>query len=141
MAKSSNGLCSGLSSIGSNGSTHNLVEGSLFHLHTTLLSTYTLHSSQSYVTLYTASHNTTIDMSDVCDNSGTICALVALSGCHGMFILHVCVDLLALSPGSFIEIGLDVGIMSITGVPGKTKCHVAPVSAMAITTAILSFLC
>ena len=65
-----------------------------------------------------------------------MCALVALSGSHGMLILHVCVDLMTPASGRQIEIGFFVGWMSMTGVPGKTKCPVAPASAIAISTAI-----
>ena len=75
-------------------------------------------------------------MRDVYANPGTICALVALSGNHVMFILHVCVDLITLLLGRLIEIGLDVGNTSITGVPGETKCPVAPASTTTILTAI-----
>ena len=98
-----------------------MVEGSLFPLHATLFSEYTLHLSSSYVTLHPASHKTAFDMSNICANPGTIYALVALSGSHGVFILHVCVDLIILSLGRFIEIGLDVGNISITGVSHETK--------------------
>ena len=51
-----------------------------------------------------------------------------------MMILNVYVDLMILPSGRFIEIGLIVGNVSMTGVPGKTKCPVAPVSAMAMST-------
>ena len=67
---------------------------------------------------------------------GTMCALVALSGSHGMLILHVCVDFITLPSGRLIGMGIDVGSISITEVPGSTKCPVAPASATAISTAI-----
>ena len=123
-------------SLDSNGSSYNLVEGSLFLLHTTLFSKYTLYSFLSYVTLHCASHNTAIVMRDGCANPGTVFALVSLYVSHGMFVLHVCVDLITLPSGRFIEIGFDVGnnMPITTGVPGRTKYHVAPVSATAIST-------
>ena len=65
-----------------------------------------------------------------------MCTLVALSGRHGMFILHVCVDFITLPLGRLIEIGFDAGSMSITGVLGNTKWPVGPASATAILTAI-----
>ena len=65
-----------------------------------------------------------------------MCALVALSGSHGMFILHVCVDIITLPSGRLIEIGLDVGSASITEVPGNKKYPMAPASDTAISIAI-----
>ena len=112
------------------------MEGSLLPLHNILPSKCTLHSSSSYVTLYPASHHTTTETSGVCASPGTMCAVVALSGSHGMFILHVCIDFITLPSGRLIEIGLDVGSTSTTGVTGSTKCPVAPASATAILTAI-----
>ena len=53
-----------------------------------------------------------------------------------MLVLHVCIDFTTLPSGRLIEIRLDVGSMSITGVPGSTKCPVVPASATAILTAI-----
>ena len=125
-------LCTSTSLLGSNSSTHNLVKGSLFSLDTILPLKYTLHSLLSYVTLHPALHNTAIEISNVWASPGTICALVVLSSSHGMFILHVCVDLITLLSGRFIEIGLGVGSKSTTGVPDNTKCPVVPASATTI---------
>ena len=86
--------------------------------------------------MHPASHNTAIEISDVCANPGIICAFFALSSSYGMFILHVCVDFITLPSGRLIEIGLDVGSTPSTGVPGNTKFPVAPASATAIMTAI-----
>ena len=112
-----------------------MVEGSLFPLHTILPSKYTLYSS-SYVTLHRSLHSISIEISDVWASPGTICALVDLSSSYGMFILHVCVDFITLPSGRLIEIGLDVGRTSITGVPGNAKFPVAPASATTISTTI-----
>ena len=65
-----------------------------------------------------------------------MCALVALSGSHGMLSLHVCVDYITLPSGRLMEIGPDIRRTSITGVPGSTKFPVASASATAISTAI-----
>ena len=53
-----------------------------------------------------------------------------------MLILQVCVDFITLPSGRLIEMEFDVGRTSITGVPGSTKCPMAPASATAILTAV-----
>ena len=58
------------------------------------------------------------------------------SGSYGMLFLHVCVDVITLPSGRLIKIGFNIGSTSITGVPGSTKCLVAPSSATAMSTAI-----
>ena len=90
------------------------------------------------LTLHPALHRTDIEINVVCAGHGTICALVTLFGSHGVLILHVCVDLITLQSGRFTEIGPDVGDTSMTGIPGKTNCHVAPATTTAIPTTIVN---
>ena len=75
-------------------------------------------------------------MSDVCAKPGTICALVASSGSQGMFKRQVWVDLMSSPSGRLMMRGFLAGCMSNTGAPGRTKCPVAPASAIASSTAI-----
>ena len=126
---SCNRLSVWLGSFVSNRSTHNSVNSSLFPLHTTLFSKSTLHSSSLYVTLHPVSHKTAIKISDACAKSGTICALVALSGSHGMLIMRVCIDLITLT-FSLLKLGyqklfspklkLEKNLWSLTGIEPTT---------------------
>jgi len=50
-------------------------------------------------------------------------------------LLDVWVDLTCSPSGRFIMSGDVVGLMLVTGVPGSTKCPVAPTSAMAMSMA------
>ena len=78
-----------------------------------------------------------MDTSDVCARPRTMCALVTASGSHGRFSLHVWVDLITSPSGRLMMSGFTAGWISKTCAPGRTKCHVAPVSAMALSIAIL----
>ena len=85
----------------------------------------------SYFNLYPASHKTPIDIRDVCDSPGTVCASFAVSGMPSMSRLHVCVDL-SLDPYVIlIVICLLAGCIFFTGVTGRENFSVSPESAMA----------
>ena len=73
----------------------------------------------------------------MCASPGTMCALVAASGRNGRFSLHVWVDFITSPSGRLMMSGTAAGLIPITGAPGRTKCPVAPASAMALSMAIL----
>ena len=75
----------------------------------------------------------------MCANPGTMWAFRASLGSQGMARSHVWVDLICSPSGRLIVSGLVAGYTFSTGVPGRTKCPVAPASAMAWSTAILIF--
>ena len=58
------------------------------------------------------------------------CAHFDFSGMPEMSRLHVCVDLSFYPHGILMGIGLIACCTFSTGAPGRTKCPVAPVSAM-----------
>ena len=72
----------------------------------------------SYCTLYPASHNTLVEIRDVCARPGTICASFSSSEVPSMSRSHVCVDLSLDMSGRLIEIGFFAGCTFFTGVPG-----------------------
>ena len=76
---------------------------------------------------------------EVCANPGTMWALRASVGSQGMARSHVWVDLICSPSGRLIVSGLVAGRTFSTGVPGRTKCPVAPASAIALSIAILIF--
>ena len=85
----------------------------------------------SYCTLHPALQRTLIDIRDVWTRPGNMWAGFAFHGMPSMSRLHVCVEL-CLDPSDILmEICLLDGCTLFTGVPGRTKCLVAPVSAMA----------
>ncbi len=65
-------------------------------------------------------------------------AILALGGggSHGIASSHVCVDLTCTPSGRFIVSSLLAGWMFSTGVPGRTKCPMAPALAIAWSTTI-----
>ena len=85
----------------------------------------------SYCHLYPASHNTLIEIGDVCARPGTIYASFSSSGVPSMSRSHVCVDLSLDPSGRLIEIGFFAGCKLFTGLPGRKKITVAPASAIA----------
>jgi hypothetical protein len=75
---------------------------------------------------------------DACAKPGTIWALLrAFSGSQGTLRRHVCVDLIFSPSGRLMTRGVITGLMSVTGVPGNTKCPVAPASAITWSPAML----
>ena len=109
---------------------HNLVCSSHPPFHNILLLKYTLHTSSSYCTLHPVSNRKLIDISDAWAKPGTMCSRVAFYGMSAMSRLHACVYLSFYSYGILMEIYFLSGCIFFTGVPGSTKCPVAPVSAM-----------
>ena len=77
-------------------------------------------------------HNFFIDTRDECDSPGTTCASFASFGTDGIRNWHVCVLLSVVPFGISISIGCFAGWTSSIGAPGKIKCPVVPVSAMAL---------
>ena len=51
---------------------------------------------------------------------------------------HMCVEMILYPCGRLIKIGLVSGCKTFTGVPGRTKCPVAPASAIASLFVIFS---
>ena len=86
--------------------------------------------SISYCTLHPTSHRMLIDISDVWERPGTMCARFAFCGMSAMSRLDLCVDLSFDPSGRLTEIGLFDGCKFITAVPCRKKCLVALVSAM-----------
>ena len=68
-----------------------------------------------------------------------MCSIFASSGSHGIANLHVCVDLIFSPSGRLTTKGLVAGDISVTGVPGSTKCPVAPASVIVMLTEIFIF--
>ena len=60
-----------------------------------------------------------------------MCACFSFSCIPAMSRLHMCVDLIFDPSGILTEIGFLAGCTFFTGVPGRTKFSVAPVSDMA----------
>ena len=87
--------------------------------------------SSSYCILHPASHKTLIDISDAWAITGTSCARFASSGMPAMSRLLGCVGFSFVPSGRLIEKGVPDGCTFFTGVPGRTKCLVAPVPDMA----------
>ena len=82
----------------------------------------------SNTTLHPASQNFLVEISDECERPGTMWASVIWSGSHGMFKLHVWVDVIFLPFGNRICIGLVALFLLTTGAPSTRKCPVAPES-------------
>ena len=59
-----------------------------------------------------------------------MCASVAVSGMPSIYRFHVCVDLSLDLYGRLIQIGFIDGCKFFNGVSGRTKCPVAPASAI-----------
>ena len=91
----------------------------------------------SYCNLHPASHKTSIDIRDAWARTGTMWESFAFSGVPSISRLYVCVDLSFDLSGILIVIGLIAGCTLFTGVTGRTKCLVAPASAMASCFVIL----
>ena len=70
---------------------------------------------------------------------GTTCARLASLGSLRTSISHVYVDFNWVPYGRLMVSGFLLIFMLETSVPGSTKCHVAPESVTAISTAILVF--
>ena len=87
--------------------------------------------SSSNCTLNPASHITLIDINDEWARPGTMCARFSLSGTPAMSSLHMSVDLSFYPSRILMEIGILAGCNFFTEVPDRTKCPVAPVSALA----------
>lgn len=51
-----------------------------------------VHNAASNATVYPASQNVWVEMSDACASPGMMCVMVASCGSHGISRLHVCVD-------------------------------------------------
>ena len=85
----------------------------------------------SNTTLHPASQNFLVEISDECERPGTMWASVIWSGSHGMFKLHVCVDMIFLPFGNRIWIGLVAFLLLTTGAPSTRKWPVAPESETA----------
>ena len=93
------------------------------------------------MTLHPVSHNSLMDICDVCARPGTMCASFAsfyFFGIHGMSSVQVCVDVRQSPSGRFILSGFRAIFMFVTGVPGKTKWPVALASATAMFFAIFN---
>ena len=93
----------------------------------------------SYSTLHPASHRIVIYIytKHVWASPGTIWALVAASGSQEISIWRVCIYFICFPYGNLMHRGFFAGLIFLIGVPGRTKCPVAPASAMAISTDIL----
>ena len=65
------------------------------------------------------------------------CAFLAASGSHGTSNSHVWVDMICSPSGRFIFNGDVVTCTFLTGVPGRTKCEVAPESPIPIALGML----
>ena len=87
--------------------------------------------SSSYCPIHPASHRTLIDISDAWARPGTMCAHFASYEVPSMSRLHGCVDLSFDPSGRLMGIGLLAGCIFFTGVPGRMKYPVAPVSDIA----------
>ena len=87
--------------------------------------------SISYCTLHPTSHRMLIDISDVWERPGTMCARFAFCGMSAMSRLDLCVDLSFDPSGRLMGIGFLAGCIFFTGVPGRMKYPVAPVSDIA----------
>ena len=107
---------------------------------TRLLLCITRHSLLSKLTLHPALQNFLMEINDVWDRPGTICASVILSGNHGIFRLQACIDLICLPLGSRMQIGVVASCLLTIGAPATMKWPVAPESAMAYCTACVSCL-
>ena len=81
--------------------------------------------------MHPALHKTLIEIRYAFARPGTICEIFAYSGILVMSRSHVYVNLSLDPSGIFIEIGLIAGCRLFTGVPGRTKCPVAPASVIA----------
>ena len=83
-------------------------------------------------TWHPASTNRLMEISDACENSGTICPfLPAAAGREGKSTSHMCVDLLTFPSGWVIEMGLVVGRILLTSASTMKKWSDAPESAIA----------
>ena len=96
------------------------------------------HSSSSKLTLQPASQNFLVEISDVCDNPGTMCASVISLGNHGMSRLHVWVERIFSLLGSRIWMGFVAIFLLTMGAPSIRKWPVAPESEMAYSIALVS---
>ena len=96
------------------------------------------HSSSSKPTLQPASQNFLVEMSDACDNPGTMCASVISFGNHGMSRLPVCVERIFSLLGSRIWMGFVAIFLLTMGAPSIRKWPVAPESEMAYLIALVS---
>ena len=88
------------------------------------------------MTLHPAFVSTLIDTNDACAISGTMCAICASFGSHGIFISQVSVDFKWVPSGWLMVSRFDVGCLFQTLLLGSRKCHVSPASAIAISIAI-----
>ena len=79
-----------------------------------------------------------MDIRDACAKPGTMCTSFVSFGSHGMSGLQVCVDVRQSPSGRFILRGFRASLTFVTGVPGRTKCPVAPASATAMSFAIFN---
>ena len=70
------------------------------------------------------------------DRTGTTCYCLAALGSHGRSKFPVCVYCSVLPYGIFMTGGRVAGLIFLSGDPGRIKCPVAPVYAMAWFTSI-----
>ena len=120
------GLCRGLI-----GRCHSCVIGSRCPSRTMMLFFAIVHLVASYETVYPASQNLRVEMSDEWERPGTTCAEVTVAGSHGMSRLQVCVDCSVAPSGSVIVMGFVSTLRLMTGAPCTMKWLVAPESLMA----------
>ena len=83
--------------------------------------------------------NTFININDVCDIPGTMCARLASLGIQWTSISYVCVDFNWVPSMRLMVRGFLLIFISETFVPERTKFPVDPESETAISTAILMF--
>ena len=83
------------------------------------------------MTIHPTSHSDFIEIKDVCNSPGTICAHRAVVGSHGMSRVAVCVDRSWAPSGRLIVSGFVVVCLLWTGAPAVRKWFVATASAIA----------
>merc|ERR1712051_114889 len=94
----------------------------------------------SNTTLYPASQNFLVDISEACDSPGTMCALVTSSGNHGISKFPTCVEYNIVPLGILIAIGFSAGRTFTNGAPSTIKCPLAPESEIANSTCLTKVL-
>lgn len=122
--------------LGRKGRTHRPVVGLRWPVYNFFLLKQTSHVSSSYLTLHPASHSVLINMRLVCASPGTICAILAVNGSHGMSNRHVYIDFVVPPSGKLIVSGCCVDCTFVTSALGSRKCTVAPASAITMLRAI-----
>ena len=97
-----------------------------------------MHLFASKITLHSDSQNFLVEINDVCANPGTMCASVTWFGSHGVYKIHVCVDVMLLKFGMVMLIGLSATCKFVTGATSNRKWPLAPESEMSYSIAVLS---